>query len=115
MAKKNNYLELAQRSLRESLPANFVYYGDKPLGTTWASTFEICRDSSDRESAFHRFARGLAEKFPGEYEVARMSHWAVGWTEQLLVRMLDDSGAVTKLGKLCLARCLRKAHRPMYL
>ena len=77
----------------------FVYYGDLPLGETWAFMLARHRDSDTVEqSNWHVIHTDMAERFPDDIEVVHCSHWAVGWIDHLAVRLLDDAEALTDAG-----------------
>lgn len=87
---------------------DFGYSGPLPLGKTWALTWGRTRDSSAGESrSFERARKSMEKKYHGQVEVVRSRHWAVGWIEELAVRMLDDHGKVTAAGKDVILREMR--------
>lgn len=76
-----------------------VYRGEHPLGKTWAITFSKHRDSDVLERTnFEVISTDLQKHFPEDTDIERFSHWAVGWIEYLVVRMLDKQGEVTPAG-----------------
>jgi len=88
-----------KQALDESNPANipdYAYFGDLEKGDLWANTFSQHRDSDalDR-SNFQVISQDLESRFPDDVEIEGASHWAVGWTESVVVRMLDDEGNIT--------------------
>ena len=92
--------ELAEKAVAESarIP-DFMYFGDLPIGETWAFTFSKHRDSTIiDESNWDAIRELLIEKFPDDTEIVHSSHWAVGWIDQPAVRMLDDAGRITPAG-----------------
>lgn len=75
---------------------DFAYWGDRDLGESWAITFSQHRDSDALERSNFRVIRADLERdFPDDVDDIRCDHWAVGWIDHLLVRVLDDSGEVT--------------------
>jgi hypothetical protein len=95
-----DYQRQAVQAVKEAAQlTDFSYRGDKDLGRTWAMTFSKSRDSSILEQANYDAVKGdLEKRFPRDVSDERFSHFAVGWLDQLLVRMLDKSGKVTKAG-----------------
>jgi len=78
---------------------DFSYTGEVDLGRTWAMTFSVNRDSGLLEQSNYKTIKGdLEERFPKDVSDERFNHWAVGWVDHLLVRMLDKKGKVTKAG-----------------
>ena len=94
------FQELAEQIIRESddIP-DFFYTGDLPLGKTWGMTFSRSRDSDLVEvSNFESIQKDLEERFGNDVTVERFNHWAVGWVDRVMVRMLEDNGNVTPAG-----------------
>lgn len=77
------------------LPDSFAYFGDMPLFETWALTHGTHRDAD----TMHRcnwdvILETFNEKFgpAGEdngWDVLHSSHWAVGWSDQLMVEVIE--------------------------
>jgi hypothetical protein len=90
----------AEKAVKESVSTgDFYYRGEKDLGRTWAMTFSRNRDSGLLEqSNYDVIKEDLEKKFPKDVSDERFTHFAVGWIDQLLVRMLDKNGKVTKAG-----------------
>jgi hypothetical protein len=87
----------AARSLGH--PNDFGYYGDLDLFNTWGLCYALeHRDSNTFEQSNSAYiqaqikARGLSESF----EVLHFGHWAVGWIEQLAIKLVDDNGELNK-------------------
>lgn len=105
----NNYQELAEKAVAECTSeararASFAYYGELDLGSTWAGMFGQHRDSDVlARSNFRVILADLRERFPGDVSDERSSHWAVGWSDTIYVRMLDEEGKVTPAGIAALA------------
>ena len=95
-----DYQAEAEQAVRETAgPTDFIYRGKVDLGRTWAITFSKSRDSGLRElSNYAAIKEDLEKRFPKDVSDERFSHFAVGWVDQLLVRMLDKKGKVTKAG-----------------
>jgi hypothetical protein len=100
MMEARDYQEQAEAAVKEAAElTDFSYRGDKDLGRTWATTFSKSRDSSILEQAnYVAIKEDLEKRFPKDVSDERFSHFAVGWLDQLLVRMLDKNGKVTKAG-----------------
>jgi hypothetical protein len=97
---KEDYQKEAEQAVKEAAQlTDFSYHGDKDLGRTWAITFSKSRDSGLLEQSNYDSVKGdLEKRFPKDVSDERFSHFAVGWLDQLLVRMLDRNGKVTKAG-----------------
>jgi hypothetical protein len=79
------------------------YHGDLPLGETWAMMLARSRDSEIISiSNFETISKDMEKRFSRDVAVERFNHWAVGWVDYLMVRMLDKQGKVTKAGKAIL-------------
>jgi len=106
-----DYQRLAEEAVRESgSRPGFGYSGALPVGKTWALVFGRHRDSTPPENRrYERIKRGMMRRFPDDVREERFRHWAVGWTEELAVRMLDDQGKVTKAGRAALDRIPQEA------
>lgn len=105
----------AENVIRESdsIP-NFAYAGDLPVGKTWALTFSKNRDSELLEvSNFEAIKDDLESRFRRDVTEERFGHWAVGWVDHLMVRMLDDDGTVTPAGVAVLEWRERLADYPV--
>lgn len=95
----SSYQQEAEAAIKESNPGDFIYAGEKDLGHTWAITFSKTRDSGITEQSNYDAIKGdLEERFPKDVSDEHFRHFAVGWIDHLLVRMLDKNGKVTKAG-----------------
>lgn len=96
----SSYQKEAEQAVKEaSQLSDFHYRGDKDLGRTWALTFSKSPGSGlAEESNYAAIKEDLEKRFPKDVSDERFSHFAVGWLDQLLVRMLDKNGKVTKAG-----------------
>jgi hypothetical protein len=92
--------EFCELAVEESDPKNidhYVYFGDLPLGDTWANTFSHHRDSDILdESNWEVITNDLIHRFPEDTKIEGASHWAVGWVEHLSVRLLEKDGRPTE-------------------
>lgn len=90
----------AQRCLTR--PESFAYFGDLPLFESWGySGIGQSRDSETAErSNYRRIFEDMGKLFPDEDTETNMlswvtdfraSHWAVGWVESIVVRVLYDA------------------------
>lgn len=92
--------------LTESNPRNipdFAYFGDLPMGETWAWTFGTNRDADALvRSNWDVITFDMQSRFPDDTDIFRAGHWACGWVEQLSVRVLNDDGTMTDAGQAVL-------------
>jgi hypothetical protein len=89
-------LELARKAVKK--PSNFVWQGpsDGSDPDKWALTVSQHRDSGIvDQSNFAVINADMEKRFPDDVEVVSSSHWAVGWIDQLGVRVFDDKGRIT--------------------
>ena len=103
---KADHQQAAEALVNESNPRNirdFGYHGETPIGKTWAMAFSVHRDSDILgESNWAVISADMERRFPEDVTIERMGHWAVGWVDYLLVRMLDDDGQLTEAGDAAL-------------
>ncbi len=94
--------EFAENAVAQSAQIpDFAYFGDLPIGETWAFTFSRHRDSGILDvSNFETIREDVEDRFADDCEVVHCSHWAVGWIDHLAVRMLDGSGTPTEAAGL---------------
>jgi hypothetical protein len=101
--KTTDYQSEAEKAVKEAaelrFSKDFSYHGEADLGQTWAMTFSQNRDSGLMEqSNYAAVKEDLEKRFPRDVSDERFNHFAVGWVDHLLVRMLDKNGKVTKAG-----------------
>jgi hypothetical protein len=75
---------------------NFGYHGEnEQLFVTWSLGPVIdYRDSTSKERRkTHRLIQSLEKKFPGEFQIERCSHWAVGWVDHLSFRARENENS----------------------
>lgn len=79
------------------MPPDFGYRGEVALGKTWGFTpFSRNRDSDSLENSnYERIVEDLTNEFPNDFSDEQFDHWAVGWIDQLLVRVYDKRGQIT--------------------
>lgn len=89
-------LELAHEAVKKA--RNFVWEGpsDESDPDKWAFTVSRHRDSGLLdESNFATISKDMEARFPDDVEVVHSSHWAVGWIDELAVRVFDEQGGIT--------------------
>jgi hypothetical protein len=107
VAECTDYQKLAELAVSEcaNIP-DFGWYGDEDLGVTWAFCFSKNRDSGLlEESNFDTVKRIFNDEGFEEgqdWSDVRCNHWAVGWVDYILVRMLDDEGRYTPIAVVAL-------------
>jgi hypothetical protein len=86
-------IEAARAALTR--PSDFGYWGSDEMFVTWGYTLSVHRDSDvlDR-SNWQVITDDMLERFPDDCRIESASHWAVGWIEQLAVRVLREDGPV---------------------
>lgn len=79
------------------MPGSFAYWGEHDLGVTWGFTpFAQTRDSGTiTRSNFEVIKKDLTERFGDDVDVLCSSHWAHGWSEQIIVRVKDNDDQPT--------------------
>jgi hypothetical protein len=88
---------------------DFAWPRDEELGVDWGFAFSVCRDETDAEKTrYARTAASMMKKYPDDIVDVRNRHWAVGWIDQLCVRMLDEEGKITKAGRDAVRRIARR-------
>jgi hypothetical protein len=78
-------LELAEKALE--MPSDF-FTSDENIGTTHALTISVHRDSETLDqSNWEVIKDDMVKRFPDDVYVHGATHWAVGWCDQLAVRV----------------------------
>jgi len=89
-------VKMAKLSLTR--PEDFGYWGNVELFDTWGwAGIDYNRDSSVRDRANYKvFHRDVVSQYEDHFTSERMNHWAVGWVERTLVKVLvnDEDGIV---------------------
>lgn len=89
-------VKLATQALER--PQDFGWWGKEEMFHTWGwAGIDQHRDSSILElSNFAVITKDLMDRFPEQFEVVGMGHWAVGHVDRLIVQILknDDAGIV---------------------
>ena len=83
-------VEMAQKSLTK--PDDFGYWGEVELFNTcgWAG-IDYNRDSGVLDKAnYQAFHRDIVPLYEDDFTSERMNHWAVGWVERTLVKVLHN-------------------------
>lgn len=87
-----DYVELARRALE--IPSDYYSSNDDEGITEGRSGFSTHRDADIYTRANWQDAtEHFLEKYPDEAHIQRSSHWAVGWCEELIVRIVIDPDA----------------------
>jgi hypothetical protein len=77
--------QLAEQALE--MPSDF-YTSDENIGTTHALTISVHRDSAVLDQSNWQVIKDdMVKRFPDDVYVHGASHWAVGWLDQLAVRV----------------------------
>jgi len=93
---EEHIVKMAKLSLTK--PDDFGYWGNADMFNTWGwAGFDYNRDSSVMDRAnYEAFHRDIVCDFKDDFSSERMNHWAVGWVERTLVKVLvnDEDGVV---------------------
>lgn len=88
--------ELAKMALEK--PQDFGYWGSEDMFVTWGFTGHNMNGVSSilEQANFKAISKDLIEKFPEDFRIEQFSHWACGWVDQLVCRILihKDKGFV---------------------
>lgn len=77
-------METTFEPIQSSSAHSFIYYGDRE---GWLITLSVTRDSDALERSNWDVITGpILAAHPEDAAIERMSHWAVGWVDNLLVR-----------------------------
>jgi hypothetical protein len=84
-------VELAQQALQK--PEDFGWWGSDEMFDTWGWSGIDVHNASDSVQIvnFDLIKKDLMEKFPDDFEVVGLRHWAVGHVDRLTCRILKDS------------------------
>lgn len=78
-------------------PEDFGWFGGDEMFATWSFAGinkTINHDDPLEESNFEVISKDLMERFPDDFDVVGVKHWAVGSMDQLRVRVLKNEGKV---------------------
>lgn len=80
--------ELARSALQK--PSDFGYWGDEEMFVTWGFTGHDKTAASKilEEANFKAISDDLLTRFPNDFRIERYKHWATGWVERLVCRIL---------------------------
>lgn len=80
-------MEAAREALTHPPDSSF---SDDDLFVTWGLTIGMHRDSDLVDTSnFERVTEDMRRVFPADVYVTHAGHWAVGWADQLTVRVLE--------------------------
>lgn len=103
------YQRLAEKAVEEcNNISDFGWHGEEDtLGYTWAFTFAKTRDADPVDIDNFRVVKEYMEDtFPDDTQDVHCGHWACGWVDYIMVRMLDapisEGGKITKAGQAAL-------------
>lgn len=82
--------ELAELALRK--PDDFGWWGFESMFVTWGWAGIDRHDGSDyvTESNFQVITKDLKSRFPEQFDIISVGHWAVGSVDRLVVQILID-------------------------
>ena len=93
---EDHIVDMAKQSLQR--PEDFGYWGDADMFNTWGwAGIDYHRDSNILDHAnYQAFHRDIVPDYIHHFESERMNHWAVGWIERTLVKVLvnDEDGII---------------------
>jgi len=78
-------------------PDDFGWFGGDEMFVTWSfAGINLAVNSDDvlQESNFHVISKDLMDRFPDDFDIAGVKHWAVGPMDQLRVRVLKNEGKI---------------------
>jgi hypothetical protein len=87
---EDHIIDMAQQSLKR--PEDFGYWGNVELFHTWGwAGIDYNRDSGVLDRAnYQAFHRDIVSQYEDHFTSERMNHWAVGWVERTLVKVLHN-------------------------
>lgn len=87
-----NISELAEQALTR--PDDFSWFGRSEMFNTWGWAGIDVNNSSNvlDESNFVVITKDLMAKYPDDFEIVGLKHWAVGHVDRLTVRILNTPG-----------------------
>jgi len=95
MEYEEHIVAMAKECLKR--PDDFGWFGGDEMFVTWSfAGINLAVNSDDvlQESNFHVISKDLMERFPDDFDIAGVKHWAVGPMDQLRVRILKSDGIV---------------------
>jgi hypothetical protein len=93
---EDHIVDMAKRSLER--PEDFGYWGDADMFNTWGwAGIDYHRDSGVLDhSNYQVFHRDVVSENKDCFSSERMNHWAVGWVERTIVKVLVNDDAFCK-------------------
>lgn len=88
-----NIVELAKMALEK--PDDFGWWGKEEMFVSWGWAGIDKSNASDALELcnFEVVSDDLLKRFPGDFDLVGLSHWVVGHTDRLTVRILNDSNS----------------------
>jgi len=85
------YQNMAEQATTK--PDDFGWWGREDMFETWGFTGISYNNSSSvmEESNFEVISKDLLEKYPDDFKIITMKHWAVGQVTTMIVRVYDDN------------------------
>lgn len=97
---ESEYLRYAREAVATYKKLPLLMDERERLGPNWGDIIGRHRDSDAlANSNFEVIEADLKKRFPDDVENHRFGHFAVGWVEELLVRMFNDNGKLTPAGR----------------
>ena len=89
-------VEMAEKALTK--PDDFGYWGPKDMFVTWGFTgHHLTGMSTILDKANFKVIRDdLMQEFPNNFRIENYTHWAAGYVDQLVCRVLKEPGEVTE-------------------
>jgi hypothetical protein len=89
-----NLVQLAEMALEK--PEDFGWWGKDEMFDTWGWAGIDKSLASDvlQECNFNVITDDLISRFPEDFEIVGLKHWAVGHVDRLTVRILKNSGEI---------------------
>lgn len=88
--------KLAEMALKK--PEDFGYWGDEDMFVTWGFTGHdrTAMSKTLEEANFKAISEDLMTKYPDDFRIEHYRHWACGWVDRLVCRILihKDKGFV---------------------
>jgi hypothetical protein len=89
-------VELAEQALTK--PEDFGWWGREEMFNTWGWAGIDKNNSSNvlDECNFDVIVKDLASRYPDDFDVVGLKHWAVGHVDRLTVRILNEPGDIAE-------------------
>jgi hypothetical protein len=95
MEHEDHIVAMAKEWLKR--PDDFGWYGGDEMFVTWSfAGINVVVNGDDivAESNFHVISKDLMDRFPDDFDIVGVKHWAVGSLDKLRVRVLKSDGIV---------------------